>query len=328
MAILTNDSIGVGGGSSAFVGGGAPFGGFGGGAPFSVPFSVPFPVPSGGFGPGYGGCGGMGIEALVLLALFGGRGFGREGGHHDHCRDGGDGGNSTAALAAVIAALNDRDNSSNCEAAVTAVLAKLGNIEGQIPAVSCELQMALQGAVASLTAQGNANAASLTSQLNALQLGQLVQSNAIQTAIANVDTNVDRQACETRGAIAASESRIIALITANQIADLNTKIINLANENAELRSDARHADHRREVEGLRITIENNNTAVAAQAQAQQQLQAQLQFQQTRFDNERILSHVNGLSLQFAKATNSSINVGNTGAIGTTQNANPTNVNAL
>jgi len=306
MALVNNESASIGGFG----------GGFGG---------MPFGVPVGGIGGGFGG---GGLDALVLLALLGGRGFGRDGGG-DHCHDGGGRGGSdqTAALATVIAALNDRNDSSNCECVLTAILSKLGSVEGQIPAVGAELQLALQGAVASLTAQGNANAAALTIQLNQLQLGQLVQSNAIQTAIAGVDTNVDRQGSETRAAIAASEARIANLITENVIQGLRDDKIILANEVTELRHDHRHAESRRELDGIRINIENTNTAIAAQAQAQQQTQAQLQFQKSQFDFERLHNRLDIIDSQFARATNNSVNVGNSGAIGTSQTANPTNVNA-
>lgn len=298
MAIVNNES--------------ASIGGLGG---------VPFGFPVGGFGGGFGG---GGIEALVLLALLGRDGFGRGGDHG--CRDGG-GSDSTAALATVIAALNDRGNPSNCEAFATALLAKLGTIEGQIPAVSCELQLALQGAIASLTAQGNANAAALTLQLNQLGLNQLIQSNAIQTAIAGVDTNVDRQGAETRVAIAASENRIVALINANELARANAIIITQANEITELRHEHRSSDHRRELDAIRINIENTNIANAQQAQFQRQRQEDNDNQRIRFDFERLHSRLDIIDSQFARATNNSVNVGNSGAIGTSQTANPTNVNA-
>lgn len=311
--LVNNETLGIGAG----VGGGIPFGGgYGGGIPLGIPVGV----------GGGGGFGGGGIEALVLLALLGGRGFGRDGGG-DHCHDGRGGSDQTAALATVIAALNDRDDSSKCECVLTEILSKLGSVQGEIPAVGAELQLALAGAVANLTAQGNSNANALSAQLQSLQLGQLVQSNAIQTAIAAVDTNVDRQSCETRGAIAASESRIIALITSNQIAELNAKNIILANENAELRHDHRHNDSRRELDSIRINIENTNTAIAAQAQFQQQRQNDLDNQRQRFDFERLHSRLDIIDSQFARATNNSVNVGNSGAIGTSQTANPTNVNA-
>jgi hypothetical protein len=309
MATVYDDSIGSRGAASLNLGGG----GWGG---------IPFPYPVGNFNGGGNNWEGL-IGLAVAASLFGGDGFGRRGRDCDN----GNGGDSVAALAAVIAALND-NKSPDCRENVSALLlAKLGSLEGQIPAANCELMLALQSAVAGLTAQGSANAAALTSQLNQLQLGQLVQSQNILTAISNVDTNVDRQACDTRAAVAASESRIIALITANQIAELNAKNVILANEVTELRSDARHNEHRRELDGIRINIENNNAAVAAQAQFQQQRQTDLDNQRIRFDFERLHSRLDIIDSQFARATNNSVNVGNTGAIGTSQTANPTNVRA-
>lgn len=313
MANVFQDQVNATGGY-----GGIPFGGYGGGIPFSIPL--------GGFG---GGCHGDGLGGLVGLAIaaaiFGNGGFGGRR-DHEHCR-GGDGPESTAALATVIAALNDRNDSNRCESVLAAVLAKLGTIEGAIPAVGCELQLALQSAVASLTAQGNANAASLTQQLNALQLGQLVQSQNILTAVANVDNNVSQEACTTRGAIAASEARITALINANELARANAQIVMQANEIAELRSDARHSDHRRELDGLRISIENNNNATAQQAQFQQQRQTDLTFSRLERDNHDLRCLLTEV-LQVSRSTQSNILVGNQGVTTTgPQTANPTNVNA-
>jgi hypothetical protein len=310
MALSINDQV---------IGGGAGIGLGGVGA-------VPFGVPVGGFGGGFGG--GGGIEALVLLALLGRDGFGRGG---DHCHGGGrdGGGDSVAALSAVIAALNNRNDPENCCAMATAVLSKLGSLEGAIPAIGNELQLALQSAVAALTAQGNANAASLTSQLNALQLGQLVQSQNILTAISNVDTNVDRQGCETRAAVFASEARITALLNAQDLARITAENIKLSNEVVELRSDARHRDAHHATEALRIEIRNNNEATAQQLQFQQQSQRQLVDQESRFNHERLCARFDSLFQQVARATNSNVIVGNTGASTTgAQTANPTNVNAL
>jgi hypothetical protein len=248
------------------------------------------------------------------------------GGRRDHCPDGG-GAEGTAALATVIAALNNREDSTRCEAILTAVLAKLGTIEGAIPAVSCELQLALQGAVASLTAQGNANALALSNQLNQLQLSQQIQTNVLTTAIAAVDTNVDRQGCATREAVAVSTTTILNAIKDGQIDSLRDDKVILSNKVAELLSDQRHNEHRRDLDGLRISIENNNTAVAAQSQFQQQRQVDLTFARLERDNCDLRQQIAEL-IQINRATNQNILVGNTGVTTTgPQNANPTNVNA-
>lgn len=310
MATVFQDQVGggFGGAGSAFASGG---------------YGVPFGIPMGGFGGGFGGGDGLGL--IALLALLGGRGFGRD---HDHCKDGGNGDGNAATIAALSALISNRNEGGLDCAGITALMAKMASIEGAIPAASCDLQLALQSAVAGLTGQNTANTNSLANLINQVQLGQLVQSNAIQSAIAGVDTNVDRTGAQIVTAVNADGNQTRALITANRISELESKNIILANEVSELRSDARHNDNRREVEGLRVTIENNNQAIAAQAQLQAQNQQQLQFQQSRFDNERLLSRFNELNLQIARATNSNVIVGNTGAVGTSQTASPTNVNAL
>lgn len=316
MANVFQDQVNATGG---FGGGG--FGGFGG-TTFGVPVGVPV-GGFGGFGGGFAGGGALGIEALILLALFGRDGFGRDGGH---CRDGGTN-ESTAALATVIAALNDRGNNDRCETMLTAILAKLGSVEGALPAISCELQSAITNATIALTAQGNANAASLTAQLNALQLSNQVQTTTILQAVSDVNNNVDRQGCATREAVAASTTTILNAIKDGQIQSLRDDKIILANENAELRSDARHREHRAELDGLRISIENNNTAVAQQAQFQRQRQDDLTFARIERDNHDLRCQLAEL-IQINRATNQNILVGNTGVTATgPQNANPTNVNA-
>lgn len=281
-----------------------------------------FGVPAyGGFGGGYGGGDGLGI--IALLALLGGRGFGRDNDcGHGHGRDGGD---SNAAVIAALSALTNRGGDDNCCESI-AVLSKLASIEGAIPAVGSQLQIALANLAAGLTAQNNSNTQTVTNQLGQIQIGQLVQSNALQKAICDVDTNVDRVGAAVINTVRDDGNATRALITSNVIDGLRDDKVILANEIAELRHDHRHAEHRRELDGIRINIENNNLAVAAQAQFQQQRQADLNFQKTQFDNDCLRRSLSELTLQVARATNSNVIVGNTGAVGTgTQTANPTNV---
>jgi hypothetical protein len=300
-------------------------GGFGGGGWGGIPY--PFPV--GNFGGGNSdGIGGL-VGLAIAASLFGGRGFG---GGHDHghpCPDGrgrGSDGEGTAALAAVIAALNNRNEPDKCEAFAAAVIAKLGTLEGQIPEANCELLLALQSAVGSLTAQGTANAQALSTQLNQIQLGQLVQSNAIQSQITTVNTNVAFQGSETRQAVAASTTAILTALKDQEVNGLRDRNISLDNKVTELLSDARHNEHRRELDGIRINIENNNTAIAAQAQFQQQRQSDLTFARIERDNHDLRCQIADL-LQVARSTQSNILVGNTGVTTTgPQTANPTNVN--
>jgi hypothetical protein len=318
MALVNNETVGIGAG----IGGGLPFGGGGFGGGFGVPFGVPV-----GVGGGYSG-GGDGIGLIALLALLGGRGFG---GGHDHghgCRDDRSGGDSNAAVIAALSALNnrnDRDDDNCCES--LAVLSKLASLEGAIPAVGSQIQLALANLAAGLTAQNNSNTQTVTTQLGQIQIGQLVQANALQKAIGDVDTNVDRVGAAVINTIRDDGNATRALITENVINGLRDDKVILANEVVELRHEHRHSEHRRELDAIRINIENNNLAVAAQAQFQQQRQTDLDNQRTRYDFERLHNELNIIGSQFARATNNSVNVGNSGAIGTSQTANPTNVNA-
>lgn len=311
MASVFSDTANVGG----FSGGG----GWGG---------IPYPFPVGNFSGNNDGVGGIGgiVGLAIAASLFGGRGFG--GNDHGHgCRDGrGGDGEGTAALAAVIAALNNRNEPEKCEAFAAAVIGQISDLKGQIPAANCELLLALQSAVGSLTAQGTANAQALSTQLNQIQLGQLVQSNAIQSQITTVNTNVAFQGSETRQAVAASTTAILTALKDQEVNALRDRNISLDNKVTELLSDARHNEQRRELDGIRINIENNNTAIAAQAQFQQQRQADLTFARIERDNHDLRCQIADL-LQVARSTQSNILVGNTGVTTTgPQTANPTNVN--
>lgn len=183
----------------------------------------------------------------------------------------------------------------------------LGDIKAAIPYNEAQVQLALSAAMASLTAQNTANTQHLSSDMTAAQMTAATNAALITRDIASVDTNVDRQSTAIQIAIAADGERTRALITANQIADLNQRLTVAQLENAENRSIAREMSNSHNVN---TTINNNNQ--------QQQLQQQRQ--------EIMLNGLlNGFG-QLARATNSSVVVGSTG-VGTHQTANPTNVMA-
>lgn len=279
MASVFSDTANVGGFSG---------GGFGGG--------IPFGVPVGGYA---GGLGGDGLGLIALLALLGGRGFGRDG---DSCHRGGDGDGNAATIAALSALVQNRNNDDDCCESL-AVLSKLASIEGAIPAVGSQIQLALANLAAGLTAQNNTNTQTVTNQLGQIQLGQLVQSNAIQKAIADVDTNVDRTAATVINTVRDDGNATRALITANVIQDLRDDKVILANELAECRNE-RNRD--RDRNGIEINMLQN----------QQQAQLQFQDQRNEFDKLR------GLLLetvQLNRATNQAINIG-----AGTQTASPVN----
>lgn len=183
----------------------------------------------------------------------------------------------------------------------------LGDIKASIPYNEAQVQLALAQAMASLTAQSNANTQHISSELTATQLQAASSASMLARDIASVDTNVDRQATAIQIAIAADGAKTRELITSNAIAELNQRLTVAQLENSENR-----AIQREQINSHNVTVTMN------QAQAQQQLQNQRQ--------EIMLNGLlNGFG-QLARSTNSNVVVGSTG-VGTQQTANPTNVMA-
>jgi len=183
----------------------------------------------------------------------------------------------------------------------------LGDIKAAIPYNEAQVQLALAGAVASLTTQATADTQYLSTQNVALASQASTNQALLTRDVAAVDTNVDRQSTAIQIAIAADGAKTRELITTNQIAELNQRLTVAQLENAENRSIQREMTNSHNV----TTIVNTN-----------QQQQQLQNQEIRF----ILNSLLGAFGQIAKATNSNVVVGSTG-VGTSQTANPTNVNA-
>lgn len=172
----------------------------------------------------------------------------------------------------------------------------LGDIKASIPYAESQVQLALATQMADLTAQNNTNTQTL-----------LINQFGLEKSIAAVDTNVDRQTTAIQVAIANSERNVLEVINQNRIKDLEQQLTV-----SQLREAENRAINREQVNS------HNTTVTVNQAQAQ----AQLQNQEIRFALNSLL-HGFG---QIAKATNSNVVVGSTG-VGTTQTANPTNVNA-
>lgn len=182
----------------------------------------------------------------------------------------------------------------------------LGDIKAAIPYNEAQVQLALAQAMASITQQ-NTNNTQYLSQGQTAQLLATTQGVAnLSRDIGNVDTNVDRQSTAIQQAVYADGERTRQLITANQISDLQQRLTVSQLENSENRAINREQNN-----------SHNMTVTVNQAQAQQQQQMQaLQYQFAQL--------CNGIS-QVARATNSTVQVGNTGAIAGAQTANPTNV---
>lgn len=202
---------------------------------------------------------------------------------------------------------NRRDGGCNdCATTGDLLQQTLGDIKASIPSAEGELQLALAQLQAQLTSGATANTQFLGSQLNTLALNQLIQSNTIQTAVAAVDTNVDRQACETRSTVKDSERNILEAINNNRIRDLEQQLTV-----SQLRESEARTINREQENSHNVTVQVN----------QQQAQSQLQFQAIN----NVLAHLCGSVNQVAKATNSQVVVGSTGVVGGAQTANPNNV---
>lgn len=183
----------------------------------------------------------------------------------------------------------------------------LGDIKAAIPLSEAQVQLALAGMQASLSGQATADTQSINNGINQSQIAMQALAAGLARDIANVDTNVDRQSTAIQIAIANDGEKTRALITNNQIAELNQRLTVAQLENAENRAIQREQNN-----------SHNMTVTVNQAQAQQQLQSQRQ--------DFLLNQLVAGFGQIARATNSQVVVGSTGVTGT-QTANPTNVNA-
>lgn len=186
-----------------------------------------------------------------------------------------------------------------------AILSNLGDIKAAVPLSEAQVQLALAGVQDTITTQTLEQTIALTQGQSAIQLAQantLFQlSNQISAGNVNLANQVRDEGEKTRG-----------LITANQIAELNRIASERQDEIIELRSERRRDEDRRSIEINMINNQNQN---------QLQFQAQAQAINTMCG---ALAEVG----QLARATNQTIQVGNTGlTTGGAQTANPTNVKA-
>lgn len=200
-----------------------------------------------------------------------------------------------------------RDKCGDCVTNESLNQQTLGDIKSAIPLAEAQVQLALAGLQAALSTQATNDTQFLSQGQTAIQLAQQAVATALARDIANVDTNVDRQSTAIQIAINADGEKTRALITSNQIAELNQRLTVAQLENAENRAIQREQNN-----------SHNMTVTVNQAQAQQQLQSQRQ--------DFLLNQLVAGFGQIARATNSNVVVGSTG-VGTTQTANPTNVNA-
>lgn len=100
----------------------------------------------------------------------------------------------------------------------------LGDIKAAIPYNEAQVQLALAGAQAALSAQATQDTQYLSSQTQALALAQMQLAAGLSREITAVDTNVDRQSTAIQQAIFSDGERTRALITSNRIADLEQQL--------------------------------------------------------------------------------------------------------
>lgn len=254
-------------------------------------------LASGRSNDGLGGGGALGI--IALLALLGRGGFGV----------GGDAGNAALGI--------------QSSTDTNAILQSLGDIKASVPLAEAQVQLALAGQAASLT--GTINNSTIANMQGQAGLG-LAVANAISTAkdlaaaqtqtlteqISAVGNAVDRNLFQLSSVVKDDGEKTRALITTNELAALNRLAAERQDEIIELRNAAAREQDRH---GIEINMINNQNQNQLQFQQQAQVLGQL---------ANVLCEVG----QIARATNSNVIVGNTGATGVgAQNANPTNVRA-
>ena len=204
-----------------------------------------------------------------------------------------------------------------------AILSNLGDIKASVPLAEAQVQLALAGAQSDITGQQlqqtialqnqgfNAQLATLSGFANTGdKIDALSAANAI--GFGNVNTAIAQNGWAVTTAINNDGEKTRALISSIDRENLNRLITTQANEIVELRSERRRDEDRH---GIEITMTNNQNQNQLQFQQQAQLMGQL---------------VNGLVEvgQIARATNSNVIVGNSGATATgAQTASPTNVRA-
>jgi len=205
---------------------------------------------------------------------------------------------------------NNAGADSNIVTTTDLIQQTLGDIKASIPYNEAQVQLALAQSMASLTGQMNANTQHLSSEMTAAAVAAATNTAALARDIASVDTNVDRQATAIQMTIKDDGEKTRALITSNQIAELNQKLTIAQTEALELRQ---RNERDRDRHGIEISMTNN------------QNQNQLQFQA---QSQTLNTLANGViqALQSIQATNQAINIGSGGLVANPNNNN-TNVRA-
>lgn len=251
----------------------------------------------GGAGAGLGaGLGGGLLGGILAGALFGGGGLNGRGG---------EGVVTPSQLTAALAGVQDTQMN-------TAVLQTLGAIQGSIPLAEGQVQLALAGVNQSLQAQGFAG--QLANLQGFTNTGDKVDSLSTLTAVGfgQVNTAIERNGWAVTTNANENTNRILQALNEQNIQNLQRQLTVAESALLFERSEAGRASDRH---GVEITMTNN------------QNQNQMQFQQ-QAQVLNGLAHLLSDVSQIARATNTNLIVGNTGATTTgPQTANPVNVKA-
>ncbi len=290
-----------------------------------------------------GGGGGAGAMA-ALVAAMGNRNQGGDNaaliaammGNRDNHRD--DGGiNSLLPLLVLLPLLTrGRGPADDCAQVAAATGLNPGQaamlqtlLEGQsslraeVPTTALETQAAIQQSIAALSLAGQQGLANLKDSVQATSALQIAATSGVKDAVQTLGAFLARDLCDVKSTVMAQGCETRELVQATSTAILSR--IDRGEIDA-LRHERDRAERSIEVNALRSTVEVNQTVNTTQAQAQGQFQVQAQFQDINSVLRRLCDDIDRVH-QTARATNSNVIAGNTGAVVTgPQTANPTNVN--
>lgn len=242
---------------------------------------------------GMGGSDGLGLGGGLIGGVLLGALLGRNGGLF--------GGNGDGAGAVGLQSSIDTNT----------ILQSLGDIKASVPLAEAQVQLALAGQSANINQNINAATIANLEGQGSIRANISLQTQALTEQIAQIGNQADRNLFQLSQSISNDGEKTRALIQSLDKQNDSRLITAQANEIIELRAE-RNRDSDRH--GIEINMINNQNQNQLQFQAQAQVLGQL-------------AHALADVSQVARATNSTVMVGNTGAATATQTANPTNVRA-
>ncbi|MBV8061068.1 MAG: hypothetical protein JO253_06040 [Alphaproteobacteria bacterium] len=295
-----------------------------GGAPWASMLPALMTSQHGGWGGIGGGFGSGLVGGLLGGLLFGGRRGGLFGGDNDCCN----GGEGVGGIERTIAlkTLGDIQREVATSAGATQ------NVVNQVGAAGVQTTLqqtiGLQNALAQLAAGtlNNFNQTNENVNRSACKIENTVQTGnfALSNEILNSRFTSAEQACAIKQVVVDDGEKTRSLLTRQFETAQQTKLLEQNARIVELENEGRFAELRRQNDAISNRIEINNSAVAAQQQGQIQAQQQAQFGVINTLPGLLTGLIN--EFQIARAQNSNVIVGNTGATTTgAQTASPINV---